>query len=110
LKSIFDAAFAEHLRGFMAARLPVWRGKEEVYMKITVFKAAGDTFALSERPNGSNLPTELGPWTPASVVEIKPGEEGQMGFNTADALKDIREQGFHVFKAKDFVQRSRSKT
>jgi hypothetical protein len=54
LKSIFDAAFAEHLRGFMVARLPLWRGKEEVYMKITVFKAAGDTFALSERPNGSN--------------------------------------------------------
>ena len=78
-------------------------------MKFTVFKATDDVFALSERPNGSNLPAELGPWVAASVIEIKPGEEGQIGFNTADALKDIRDQGYHVFKAKNFVQRTKSK-
>lgn len=68
-------------------------------MKIYTFRCSNkpDLFAVSQEPNGNNLPKNIctGEWVQHGETEVEPGD-AIAGFVSRDLFRDLERQGFHL--------------
>lgn len=60
-------------------------------MRIYIFKGTAGLYALTPAADGSNLPTQYGPWAPHGDLDIETS-----GSIKAKAMADIRAKGFYL--------------
>jgi hypothetical protein len=64
-------------------------------MLVHIFRGTGRVFGVTEDANGTNLPSQYGPWTPFKTLEMNRNEPIP-GVNTSECLDDIQKYGLHV--------------
>lgn len=64
-------------------------------MLVHIFRGTGRVFGVTEDANGTNLPSQYGPWAPFKTLELK-RDEPTPGLNTSECLDDIQKYGLHV--------------
>lgn len=68
-------------------------------MLVHIFRGAGRVFGATVDANGTNLPSQHGPWTPFKTLDLKRDEERTPGLNTRECLDDIEKYGLYVTDA-----------
>jgi hypothetical protein len=68
-------------------------------MLVHIFRGAGLVFGFTEDSNGTNLPSQYGPWTAFKSLDLKRDAEPTPGVNTSECLDDIEKYGLHVTDA-----------
>jgi hypothetical protein len=67
-------------------------------MLVHIFRGPDRIFAVTEDPNGANLPERFAPWTSFKSMEMK-RDEPTPGVHVGECLDDIEKYGFHVTDA-----------
>jgi len=65
-------------------------------MRVHIFRGTGRVFGVTEDANGTNLPSQYGPWTRFKTLDLNRDEEPTPGLNTNECLDDIQKYGLHV--------------
>lgn len=69
-------------------------------MLVHIFRGAGRVFGCTEDANGTNLPSQYGPWTAfKGALDLNRDGEPTPGLNTSECLDDIQQFGLHVTDA-----------
>ena len=67
-------------------------------MKIHTFRGPGRIFGFTPDKDGTNLPTQYGPWSAFKSLEMIE-DRPQQGVDVNECLEDIRKHGFHLTDA-----------
>ena len=68
-------------------------------MLVHIFRGTGRVFGVTEDANGTNLPSQYGPWTAFKALDLNRDGEPTPGMNTSECLDDIEKYGLHVTDA-----------
>ena len=68
-------------------------------MLVHIFRGAGRVFGVTKDANGTNLPSQYGPWTPFKTLNLSRDGEPTPGLNTNECLDDIQKYGLYVTDA-----------
>jgi hypothetical protein len=56
-------------------------------------------FGFTEDSNGTNLPSQFGPWTAFKSLDLNRDGKSTPGVNTSECLDDIEKYGLHLTDA-----------
>lgn len=65
-------------------------------MKVYVFKGNGSSHGFTQDASGANFPASNGPWAFLKELDMNDGETPRVAVNTAEALGNIRQHGYHI--------------
>ena len=68
-------------------------------MLVHIFRGVGRVFAFTANSDGTNLPSQYGPWTAFKSLDLNRDGEPTPGVNTSECLDDIEKYGLHVTDA-----------
>jgi hypothetical protein len=68
-------------------------------MLVHIFRGIGRVFAATQDANGTNLPSQYGPWTPFKTLDLNRDAEPTPGLNTGECLDDIEKYGLYLTDA-----------
>jgi hypothetical protein len=68
-------------------------------MKVHIFESTR-WYGFDTRIDGSNLPTNKGPWKPFKTVEVEPGDRPRIGIASSEIIDGIELYGFYTAEKK----------
>jgi hypothetical protein len=68
-------------------------------MLVHIFRGVGRVFGFTEDSNGTNLPSQYGPWIAFKSMDLNRTAEPTPGVNTGECLDDIEKYGLYITDA-----------